>query len=92
MRHIVEKRYFWFLLSFVVILPGMISLATTKIIAPAAKPRPHGRSMVNVATAATPRSPPIGSTRPVAEGAAGATEADNADRNWGFERLQFHVF
>lgn len=28
MRHIVSKRYLWFLLSLVVILPGLISLAT----------------------------------------------------------------
>jgi hypothetical protein len=43
----------------------MISLLITKIIAPAANARPQGSSGSEMATAVTPRSPPIGSTSPV---------------------------
>lgn len=48
---------------------GMISDATTQIIAPAAKPSPQGRSGCARETSAAPKSPATGSTRPDASAA-----------------------
>jgi hypothetical protein len=45
---------------------GMISLLTTKIMAPAANASPHGSSGAASDTAMTPANAPSGSTRPVA--------------------------
>jgi hypothetical protein len=53
----LSKPFLW--------LSGMISSLTTKIIAPAAKARAHGKIELNMDTNATPNIPPTGSTNPV---------------------------
>jgi hypothetical protein len=65
---------------------GMISLLTTKIMAPAANANPHGSSGAASDTAMTPANAPSGSTRPVTSAmptglGAAVTDAIEGDRD-----------